>query len=710
MDFYSSIREIPYIGPQREKIMNRFGIKTIEDFLYHLPARYDDFSRISSIKDLKLNETSCICGKIIKIENIFTRKRGFALTEAAISDETGTVVAFWYNQPYLKNTLKEGGFFCFAGKLVLTKKGSYFSNPVYERIEDLKVKPFSYRLIHTGRIVPVYPETRGVSSRWLRFVIKIIFEKIRFIPEILPSEIVKKNNLLSLDQSLRIVHFPDSFASQKEAAKRFSFQELFFLQLFVLGQRIKRIRAKSFSLPIKLPRIQDFVKSLPFELTKCQKKAVWQILKDMEKPRPMFRLLQGDVGSGKTIVAAIAALNVVKSGGQAAFMAPTEILAKQHFETIHNFLKNSNINIGLLTSKTDRFFSKKLKNQVIEISKRKLIEKTEKGEIDILIGTHSLIQKKIKFKNLFLAVVDEQHRFGIDQRSAVYQDNSRNQKPLPHFLSMTATPIPRTLALTLYGDLDISILDEMPKGKRNVRTMIVSPSQRNKAYALARKEMLGGKQVFVICPRIEKEEDNEDEGEIQNLKTVKEEYQKLSKTIFKNLKVGILHGKMGSKEKEKAMKDFKSKKINVLVSTSVIEVGIDIPDVTVMIVEGAERFGLAQLHQFRGRIGRGGDRSYFLLFCQNRSENVRQRLAAVTKTDDGLKLAEADLKTRGPGDFVGKRQWGRIGFLARSLADISLIGKTREAAREILEKDRDLENHILLKKELARFKEIALLE
>lgn len=709
MDFYSPIREIPYIGPQREKIMNRLGVKTIEDFLYYFPSRYDDFSKISSIKDLKLNETSCICGKIIKIENIFTRKRGFSLTEAAISDETGTVVAFWYNQPYLKNTLKEGGFFCFAGKLVLTKKGSYFNNPVYEKIENLKVKPFSDRLIHTARIVPVYPETRGISSRWLRFVIKIILERIRFIPEVLPPEIIKKNNLLSLNQSLRIIHFPDSFASQKEAVKRFSFQELFFLQLFILSQRIKRMRARSFSLPINLSRIQNFVKSLSFELTKCQKKAVWQILKDMERSRPMFRLLQGDVGSGKTIVAAIAALNVVKSGGQVAFMAPTEILAKQHFETIHNFLKNSDVNIGLLTSKTDRLFSKKLKNQAIEISKKKLIEQTAKGEIDILIGTHSLIQKKVKFKNLFLAVVDEQHRFGIDQRSAVYQENSQNKKPLPHFLSMTATPIPRTLALTLYGDLDISILDEMPKGKRNVSTIIFSSRERNKAYELARKEMLGGRQVFVICPRIEKEDDEEGE-EIQSLKTVKEEYQKLSKKIFKNFKVGILHGKMGSKEKEKAMKDFKNKKTNILVSTSVIEVGIDIPDVTVMIVEGAERFGLAQLHQFRGRIGRSGDKSYFLLFCQTRSKNAWQRLMTLTKTDDGLKLAEADLKIRGPGDFVGKKQWGRVGFLTRALANISLIGKTREAAREILEKDRDLKNYSLLKKGLTRFKEIALLE
>lgn len=709
MNFYSPIREIPYIGPQREKILNRFGIKKIEDLLYHFPIRYEDFSKISLIKDLKLNETSCICGKIIKIENIFTKKRGFTLTEAAISDETGTVIAFWYNQPYLKEILKEGEFFCFAGKFILGKKGHYLSNPIYEKIDNIKVKPFSEKLIHTGRIVPIYSETRGISSRWLRFIIKIIFERIRFIPEVLPLEIVKKNNLLSLDQALRIIHFPYSFSSQKEAAKRFSFQELFFLQLFVLSQRIKRIRAKSFPLPIKLPRIQNFVRSLPFELTKSQKKAAWQILKDMEKQRPMFRLLQGDVGSGKTIVAAIAALNVVKSGGQAVFMAPTEILAKQHFETIHNFLKNFDVNIGLITSKTDRFFSKKLKNQVIDVSKSKLIEKTAKGEIDILIGTHSLIQKKIKFKNLFLVVVDEQHRFGIDQRAAVYQHNSLSQKPLPHFLSMTATPIPRTLALTLYGDLDISILNELPKGKRNVSTMIFSPKEREKAYNLAREEMLKGKQVFVICPRIEKEEED-DEEEIKNLKAVKEEYQKLSQKVFKDFKVGILHGKMGSKEKEKTMNDLKNKKINILVSTSVIEVGIDIPNVTVMIVEGAERFGLAQLHQFRGRIGRSGDRSYFLLFCENHSKKARQRLMAIVRTDDGLKLAEEDLKLRGPGDFVGKKQWGRVGFLARSLSDISLIEKTREAAREVLEKDRDLKNYSLLKKELAQFKETALLE
>lgn len=709
MNFHSNVQEAPYIGPQYQKKLNKLGIKTIGDLLFHLPSRYEDFSKISFIKDLKLNEVCCIKGRIIKIENIYTRKKRFSLTEAVVSDQTGTIALLWYNQSYLKTIIKEGEYFCFAGRFILTDRGSYLVNPAYEKIRGMEIESFDKKLMHTGRIVPIYPETRGISSRWLRFVIKIILERLERIDDPIPQEVLKKYKLLALEKSIWEVHFPLSFGSQKKAKERFSFQELFLLGLFVLSQRIKRIKAKSYPLEIKLKTIQGLIKSLPFGLTNAQKKSLWQILKDMEKPRPMFRLLQGDVGSGKTIVGAIASLNVVKSGGQVAFMAPTEILAKQHFETVHNFLKNSDLDIGLITSKNDKFFSKKLKNQVVEISKRKIVEKTKDGKIDILIGTHSLIQEKVRFKNLLLIVVDEQHRFGVEQRASLYKRNRADKNPLPHFLSMTATPIPRTLALTVYGDLDISILDEMPKGQRMVNTIVVSANKRNDAYEIIRNEIKKGRQAFIICPRIEKKED-EFGQEVNDFKAVKEEYLKLSKKIFKEFNIGMLHGKMGSKEKERTMKNFGQKKIDILVSTSVVEVGIDMPNATVMLVEGAERFGLAQLHQFRGRIGRAGDESYFLLLPQTRSKSAYRRLTAIAKTNDGLKLAEEDLKIRGPGDFVGKRQWGIPNLLMSSLLDIALIEKTREAAKEILEKGYNLTNYPLLKKELARFKEIAHLE
>jgi len=426
-------------------------------------------------------------------------------------------------------------------------------------------------------------------------------------------------------------------------------------------------------------------------------------LKDMEKKIPMSRLLQGDVGSGKTVVATISALNCAKNGYQVAFMAPTEILAKQHFETIHNFLKNFNLNIGLLTSKSDRFFSKKLKNEVVEISKRKLIEFTEKGEIDILIGTHALIQDKVKFKKLGLVIVDEQHRFGVEQRAKLCKQSKTKERLIPHLLSMTATPIPRTLSLTIYGDLDISILDEMPRGKRKVNTVIVPPKKREKAYQLIKEEIKKGRQAFLICPRIEP-------GEKSEIRAVKEEYKKLKEKIFPEFEVGMLHGKLSSKEKERIMKDFREGKINILVSTSVIEVGIDIPNATVMIVEGAERFGLAQLHQFRGRIGRGGEESYFFLFCESSSRSTQKRLKALVETDDGLKLAEVDLKLRGPGDFVGKRQWGIPNLAMEYLSDLNLIKTTREAAKEILEQDIYLKKYPLLRKELEKFKGLAHLE
>ena len=704
MDLSLPLTRLKWIQKRYLKKLKKLGIETVKDLLFHFPHRYEDFSQILKISQIKINQIFCIKGRIIKIENIKTHKKGIILTQALISDESGSIKAIWFNQPFLKNVLKKDTHLLLAGKLTIGAKESCLQNPVYEKIKDPNIQPFDPRLTHVGRIVPVYPETEGLTSRWLRFAIKRILKKyLTSLKEPLPEFILKKYNLLPIKEAISQIHFPSSFELAKKAKERFAFQDLLILQLFVLEQRIERYKEKSAPIPIKIEVVKKFVDSLPFKLTQAQKKAAWQILKDMEKKIPMSRLLQGDVGSGKTVVATISALNCAKNGYQVAFMAPTEILAKQHFETIHNFLKNFNLNIGLLTSKSDRFFSKKLKNEVVEISKRKLIEFTEKGEIDILIGTHALIQDKVKFKKLGLVIVDEQHRFGVEQRAKLCKQSKTKERLIPHLLSMTATPIPRTLSLTIYGDLDISILDEMPRGKRKVNTVIVPPKKREKAYQLIKEEIKKGRQAFLICPRIEP-------GEKSEIRAVKEEYKRLKEKIFPEFEVGMLHGKLSSKEKERIMKDFREGKINILVSTSVIEVGIDIPNATVMIVEGAERFGLAQLHQFRGRIGRGGEESYFFLFCESSSRSTQKRLKALVETDDGLKLAEVDLKLRGPGDFVGKRQWGIPNLAMEYLSDLNLIKTTREAAKEILEQDIYLKKYPLLRKELEKFKGLAHLE
>jgi len=444
--------------------------------------------------------------------------------------------------------------------------------------------------------------------------------------------------------------------------------------------------------------MQKLTNQLPFTLTDGQKKAAWHILKDMEKPRPMNRLLQGDVGSGKTVVAAMAALSSAKAGYQTAFLAPTEILAQQHLKTVAALLTPFKLNIGLLTGKTDRFISPKLPNDYIEISRTKLLEKVKNKEIDVLVGTHTLIQDKVKFGNLALLVVDEQHRFGVQQRAKLLH----RTKLIPHLLSMTATPIPRTLALTIYGDLDLSTIPELPKGRKKVITEIIPPGDRDKAYEAIREQVKAGRQVFVICPRIEKGGVSESGVE---MKTVVEEHEKLSKEVFPDLEVGMLHGKMPQKEKEQVMRKFKFGKIDVLVSTSVIEVGVDIPNATIMMIEGADRFGLAQLHQFRGRVGRAEHQSYCFLFTESPAATTRARLRALKESSSGFELAEQDLKIRGPGDFAGTKQWGLPDFAMQQLTNLQLVEEAREAAKTLLDQDLTLKNYPLLREKVQSLRE-----
>ncbi|MEK7510343.1 MAG: ATP-dependent DNA helicase RecG [Patescibacteria group bacterium] len=715
MNLLTAIGSIPRIGPAYEKKLKQMGITTVRDLLFHFPRAYEDLSRVIAIRDVKEGITSCVMGKILAIQESRTFRKHLHITEALIEDATGTIKAIWFNQPYLKNVLKRGDLAYLAGKIVRDKYGFYFSNPSYEKCSGEEVK-----LTHTGRIIPLYPETAGVSSRWLRSIIKMALAMHgKETGETLPDTILREQGFLPLARALWQVHFPDSLELAKQAQRRFSFEELFYILLFILSERKKIASVKAPVIPFDPERMQKFTKSLPFQLTNDQKKAAWHILKDMEKPRPMNRLLQGDVGSGKTVVAAMAALSVVKAGYQAAFLAPTEILAQQHFKTIAQLLTPFRMTIGLLTGTLDRLISPKLPNDFIEISRAKLLERAKNQKIDVLVGTHSLIQDQVRFGNLALVVVDEQHRFGVKQRAQLLHRSTL----IPHLLSMSATPIPRTLALTIYGDLDLTIIKELPKGRKKVFTEIVPPAERNLAYQAVRGEVKKGRQVFVICPRIESAENQEMTNDLEQTakrnvfvsgnssiwsrpssarrwseaKAVKEEYEKLSTQVFPDLRLAMLHGKMPAKEKEQVMRKLKYGKIDILVSTSVVEVGVDVPNATVMMIEGAEHFGLAQLHQLRGRVGRSEHQSYCFLFTESPSRNTRKRLKALKEAESGFELAEHDLKIRGPGDFTGTKQWGIPDFAMQQLTNLQLVEEVRESAKSILEEDITLTKYPQLK-------------
>ena len=684
MNLSTPIEEIPRIGPQYQKRLKKLGIKNVRDLLFHFPHRYEDFSNIVPVSEVKINEQNCLQGKILEIKSTRTWKKRMILTQAIVGDKSGAIRVIWFNQPYLINVLKKGDFVCLAGKMALRQGETYLSSPAYEKIGNQQLAISNQQLTHTGRLVPVYPETEGLSSRWLRFIIKPLLTKLKKeILEPIPEKTRSKYQLLPVEKAIWQAHFPDTGRLAKAAKERFAFEELFNLSLSVLRERQRLQKEKAIAIPLNLKLVKDFLKTLPFELTESQKKSAWQILKDLEKERPMNRLLEGDVGSGKTVVAAVAALNVAKAGYEVAFMAPTEILAKQHFKTMSELLKNFKLKIGLLTA-----------------------DKKTKGEADILIGTHALIQENVKFKNLALVIIDEQHRFGVEQRAKLCQ----RKQFIPHLLSMTATPIPRTLSLTIYGDLDLSLITQLPKGRKKIITQVVAPEKREKAYDFIRKQVREERQVFVICPRIEPSEVKTQNLTWAEVKAVKDEYQKLSKEVFPDLKIGMLHGRMKTEEKEEIMRKFKQGKTDVLVSTSVVEVGVDIPNATVMMIEGAERFGLAQLHQFRGRVGRSKYQSFCFLFTDSPAKKTQQRLKALITSENGFELAEKDLEIRGPGDFSGSRQWGIPDIAMASLKDIFLVQNSRQAAKEILEEDPELKKYPLLRERIEEFRERVHLE
>ncbi len=692
-----SIQNIKYFGPAAIKKLAKLKIKTARDLLYHFPFRYEDFSNFTPITDLKPNSQATIRGTILSAKNIQIFKRRLVLTEIIVEDNSGAIKSVWFNQPYLLNQFKLGRELNLSGKVVLNKKQLCFSNPAYEITSYDKNSYPKKESLHTGRLVPVYPETYGLSSRWLRWSIKPLLRFVNQIPDVLPNELKTTYHLPNLGYGLSQIHFPQTTIKAKIARRRFAFEELFILQLFMGLERLKLQKQMAPVLKFDQNLAKKFVNKLPFKLTDGQKKAAWQIIQDIGRNQPMNRLLEGDVGSGKTIVATMAAYLAALNGYQAVFMAPTEILSRQHFEKIYPLLENfspyggspvgGKISVGLLTSSEVRIGGEK-------IGKKEFLKEVKNANIKIIVGTHSLIQKNVFFNNLALVIIDEQHRFGVNQRAALAD---HYKETIPHLLSMSATPIPRTLGLTIWGDLDLSLIKEMPEGRKNIITKIIPPSKRDSTYEFIKSEIKKGRQAFVVCPLIE-------ESEKLSTKAVKKEYERLQKQVFPELKIGLLHGRLRPKEKEKIMADFLNREFDILVTTSVVEVGIDIPNATVMVIEGADRFGLASLYQFRGRVGRSSYQSYCFMLTDSASNKTNQRLKAIESAQSGFDLAERDLEIRGPGDFIGVRQSGLPDLAIASLTDLKLIEETREAAKKILLEDPNLKNYPLLAGRISEFR------
>jgi ATP-dependent DNA helicase RecG len=660
-------------------LLTSLGIQTVDDLLKYYPRAYADNSTYTKILDMKLDETNTVLGSIKSLHTIKTRT-GKKLTKGVFQDETGSIEVVWFNQPHLQHYLPRNKEIVLSGKLKMTAGRLAFQSPSHEILNKYQEQ------VHTGRIVPVYPETEGLSSKWLREKINpLIDDWVKLYEEYMPEEILKAENLMDLRTAIKNIHFPENDEKLKKARERLSFDELFLLQLKVLSKKREWQKVSSQQekgIESKKDKLEKFIKNLPFELTGAQKRTIDEILEDIEKPYPMHRLLQGDVGSGKTIVAVIAALNTILSGYQVVIMAPTEILAKQHYQSFLRFLKEYSLNIQFIAGST----SAKQKQEVIKQMKT--------GTADIIIGTHALIQDKIGFKKLGLAIIDEQHRFGVKQRGRLKEIGES-----PHLLSLSATPIPRTLAITVYGDQDLSIIDEMPAGRQKIITRIVPEEKRQDAYRWIEDQVLKGRQTFVICPLI-------DESDFLEVKSVLQEYERLSEHIFKDLKVGLLHGKLKQEEKDIIMDDFNENKTNILVSTSVIEVGIDVPNATIMIIEGSERFGLAQLHQFRGRVGRGEHQSYCFLFTNNATQEGLKRLKAMEQHHSGFKLAEIDLDIRGPGEVYGVKQSGLPDLRMASLTDSELIARARRRAEEVLASDSKLLNYEKLSQKFSEIPEV----
>ena len=667
MDLSTPLYKVVGIGPTYAKKLERLNLFTAENLINHFPFRYDDFTQTKSILESQIGEKVTLQGEVWSIKNIYTRSRKI-LTQAIFNDGTSPITLTWFNQSWLTKQIQVGDKLQISGKVSKYKTKLSIVSPVWEKISiSNEQSPINNSPLHTGRLVPVYPETFGLTSKWIRTKIsQLLPVTLDQLTDPLPEEI--KGQMIDLTEAISQIHFPEDYKKLQQARDRLSFDELFYIQLATQKTRLEW-KNKPLVKPLNIAKekLQIFIKKLPFKLTKAQQKVIGEILEDLKKEQPMNRLVQGEVGSGKTVVAAIIAYLVHLNGLKTLLMAPTEILAFQHYSTFSNLLTPFGIKVGIYTG-----------------------SRKEIDQANIIVGTHALLSDKLLTQDVGMVIVDEQQRFGVEQRTLL-----RSKAKLPHFLTMTATPIPRTVALTLYGDLDISIIDEMPAGRKLVKTYFVPSQKRTDAYKFIAKKIQEGDQAYIITPLIELSETQ------TSAKAAKAEYERLQKKIYPDLKLGLLHGRLKSKEKEQVMDDFKAKKIDILVSTSVVEVGVDITNATVMVIEGAERFGLAQLHQLRGRVGRGEKESFCFLFAEDENSSVKSRLKNLEKIYDGLKLAELDLKIRGSGEIFGTRQSGRFELKIASLTDLETLEKARNAAQKLLKTSLSLDKYPLLKAKLA---------
>lgn len=692
MTFDTPLSHIASIKKPTLAKLEHMGIATVRDLLYHFPFRYEDYSAIHTIDSLAPEEKCTVLGTITKVEAGRTWKKKMFLTEATLTDDTGQIRLIWFNQRFVAQTLQEGIAIRVSGKVTRDSKGLLMQNPAFERS--------SRDATHTGRLVPVYPETAGLTSKFFRWQLTGIFQKLHEsadFPDPIPEDILKRLHLPSLKQALFSIHFPKDVEHEQIARKRFAFDEMLFVQLKALQVKALFETAKATALPFDEDVVKTFVATLPFTLTNAQRKASYEILKDMARPQPMNRLLNGDVGSGKTVVAGIASFVTAEHGYQVAILAPTEVLARQHFESFSRLFQGTGHDVALFTGNYRILDGK-------TTTRPNLLKAIRAGIPKIIVGTHALLQEDVAFDNLALIVVDEQHRFGVSQRARLQELSFESQdgqgELVPHFLSMTATPIPRTLTLAFFGNLDLSLLDELPKNRKPIITKIGSSQRdREKIYEFIRSEIGKGRQAFVIFPLVE------ESMALKDVKAAIAEHQHLTETIFPHLSIGLLHGRLKAKEKEVVMHDFKEKKYDALVATAVVEVGIDVPNASIILIEEAERFGLAQLHQFRGRVGRGEHQSYCFLFPGKGSGEHNARLQVLEKSTSGFDIAEADLAIRGPGAFFGSRQSGLPDIAMENLNNMKLITIARDEAKTILTSDPLLKKHPLLQKAVRIFEE-----
>ena len=679
MKLTTPLEQIKGVGPKTAQALAAAGLKTISDALDFLPRAYDDYSTAVNIADLQPGKVTVKA----RCESVSTRivRRGLRITTAVLADKSGKVKAVWFNQPYRETQLKSDAEFIFSGQFGMQYNRYQINNPSVELAKEVA----KIVVENASGIQPVYKSIKNIRPKTVQDLMKNIRPIMDFLPETLPENIIRRQKLVSRSEAVKFLHAPKTHEEISRGRERLAFEELFEMILAAQFNKQEQTRLTGWKIPFNKSVVKNFVDQLPFPLTNAQRRAAWQILQDLESDHPMNRLLQGDVGSGKTVVAGLVAAEVAKAGFQTAIMAPTEILAQQHAKTLDELLSPFGVSVALLTG------------HVKGAARNQLLDDLASGNIDVVVGTHALIQEKVAYHKLGFAVIDEQHRFGVKQRQALLEKSDF----MPHLLSMTATPIPRSLALTLYGELDISILDELPSGRQPIQTKIWSPASAPKLYESIENELAKGRQAYVICPLIDDNPDNDK-------KSVEAEYNKLSKTIFNHRRVGVLHGKLPAEEKAEVMQKFADGELDMLVSTTVVEVGVNVPNATVMLIENADNFGLSQLHQLRGRVGRGKHQSFCHLMMSGH-DKPSQRLREIEKSQDGFYLAEVDLKLRGPGEIYGKMQHGDLNLKIASLADTALIARAQVEAERFVKEGQDLLQYNHLAHAVSRYQRLTVL-